>query len=335
MNTLKWIAVAVGIALLGGCATKATQPDWVSGRSAKYPDTEYLLGRGSATGAEEAGDRARADLAKVFEVAVSVESEDVQRYRSVATGAEFEASASRRIRTRTDQIVRGIRIADLWDDPRTRTQHALAVLPRLQAANGLRQQIEMLDAATRSHLEQARNAQDLFVKIGAAAAAIDAQVERAAVQKSLRVVDVTGRGTESEWNLAKLGADLGDLLKRVRLAVRADGTPPEGFATALRGAAAAAGFLAETGDKPDFVLAGRLDLEDLGKRDGWHWQRGTLEISLAETAGGRVRGSKRWPIKASAADAGTALQRAVGEADTVLKKELRATLVGFAAGGGS
>lgn len=331
MKALKWIVVATGIALAGGCATKVTQPDWVAGSSAKYPDTGYLLGRGQAAGAEEARDRARADLAKVFEVAVSVESEDVQRYRSAPVGAEYEASASRRIQTRTEQIVRGIQIADLWEDPRTRTQHALAVLPRLQAANGLRQQIELLDAATRGHLEQARKADDLFVKIGAAAAAIEAQVERAAVQKSLRVVDVTGRGTESEWSVAKLGADLGDLLKRVRLAVRADGTPPEGFATALRGAVATAGFLAETGDKPDFVLAGRLDLEDLGKRDGWYWQRGTLEISLVESAGGRVRGSKRWPVKASAGDAATALQRAVGEADTILKKELRATLVGFTA----
>jgi hypothetical protein len=211
----------------------------------------------------------------------------------------------------------------------TQSQHALAVLPRLQAANGLRQQIEALDVATRNYLDQARRADDLLLKIGAAASAIGAQEERAAIQKSLRVVDPTGRGVDPEWNLAKLDADLGDLLKRVRVAVRVDDPAPEGFSAALKGAVAAAGFLAETGDKPDFVLSGRLDLEDLGKRDGWYWRRGTLDVALAETAGGRVRGTQRWPVKASASESATALQRAVGEADRILKKELRATVIGF------
>src|SRR5213075_1862712 len=101
--------------------------------------------------------------------------------------------------------------------------------------------------------------------------------------------------------------------------------------TVQKGATAAAGFLADTGDKPDYVLEGSLALDDLGRVDGWYWQRGTLDVKLVENATNRVRGTRRWPIKASALAHDGAVQRALTEVDTVLKKELRATLIGFAA----
>jgi hypothetical protein len=65
-------------------------------------------------------------------------------------------------------------------------------------------------------------------------------------------------------------------------------------------------------------------------QEGWYWQRGTLEVRLTETATNRARGSRRWPIKTSARDRGSSLSRALDEADRILKKELRGTVVGFA-----
>ena len=75
-------AAVLGFALLaeGGCATRSTMPDWINGASHKYPSEQYLIGRGQAATEEEARDRARADLAKIFEVSVAVESEDVQTF---------------------------------------------------------------------------------------------------------------------------------------------------------------------------------------------------------------------------------------------------------------
>ena len=116
---------------------------------------------------------------------------------------QYEAQATRHIATRTDQIVRGIQIAELWQDPVTKTAYALAVLPRLPAATSLRQEIERPDGATRTYLDQARASDDLFIKIGAASHALDAQLERQAYQKSLKIVDLTGRGVEPEWNSAE------------------------------------------------------------------------------------------------------------------------------------
>lgn len=316
--------------LLAACASTGKGPDWVHGTSAKYPNAQYLTGRGQAGSPEEARDRARADLAKIFEVSIAAESEDVQKFSSGgAQPGGYEAQATRRLTTRTEQIVRGIQVGDEWRDPITKTHYALAVLPRLQTANGLRQEIGRLDDATRSYVEQSRAASDLFAKIAAASSALDAQAEREGVQKSLRVVDVTGRGLEPEFNTGKLAADLNALLKRVRVSARVPENSPAGFAEVASGAVAAAGFQVETGASADFTLDARLDLQDLGLQEGWYWQRGNVEIALTDAAG-RSRGNQRWPLKASARDRGTAARRAVDEADRILKQELRATVVRFA-----
>lgn len=320
-------------ALLAGCASRAPAPDWVSGTAAEYPAALYLLGRGEGPSGEAARERARADLAKGLEVSVAVESEDVQAFRAAAgDGGRYESAARRRITTRSRQLIEGLEIAATWRDPASGRHHALAVLPRLKAAERLRADIERLDETTRLQLGRARGASDLLLKIAAASRALAAQSERAGLQRQLRVVDRTGVGVPPAWSLERLGADLDALLKRLKLAPRVAAGPGDGFEAVLEGALAAAGFLADTGRDPDYVLEARLTLEDLGRREGWYWQRGVLEVRLLETGTGRVRGVRRWPIKASALAPAGAVQRALDAADTVLKEGLRATLIGFAAG---
>jgi hypothetical protein len=200
----------------------------------------------------------------------------------------------------------------------------------LQTAASLRQQISQLDEATANYIEQSRQNSDLFLKIAAASQAVKSEQEHESLQKSLQIVDPTGRGTASRWNGAKLQSDLDELLKRVRIApqVTADSTP--GLAEVVAGALANAGFMIETGQHPDFVLQARMELTDLGLEEGWYWQRGVLEISLSETATGRVRGTSRWTVKSSATDRESAVKRAMNEADVILKHELRTAIIDMA-----
>ena len=60
--------------------------------------------------------------------------------------------------------------------------------------------------------------------------------------------------------------------------------------------------------------------------------RGRLEVQLTETASGKVRGSRRWEIKASSLQMPTAQRRAYDEVDATLKRELRSAIIGFATG---
>jgi hypothetical protein len=317
--------------ILAGCASQPTVPDWVAGDSAKYKSEQYLIGRGQAANQEDAKDRARADIAKVFQVAVVVDSDDVQRSKSDATGAmRLEQQASRQISTRTDKIISGIQIAEFWQDPANGSYHVLATLPRLQAAASLRQQIGELDAATRIHIEQSRKADDLFMKIAAASRAFEVQQERESLQKNLQVVDITGRGMEPQWSSAKLKSDMGELLKRVSIAPRVTTDSPAGLKEIVAGALAQSGFVLDTGDQPQFVVQANLNLADLGLKDGWYWQRGNLEITLIETSGNRIRGTRQWIIKGNAQNKDGSTRRAMDQTDTILKQELGTAIISMA-----
>ena len=324
-----WLWIVVGVSLFG-CASAPSTPDWVNGKSAKYPDNQYLVGRGQADAQEDARNRARADLAKILEVGVSAKSSDVTSFSSGAEGAKTESQVSRSIVTRTDQIVRGIQIPETWLDPQTKSVYALAVLPRSQAAMGLRADIERLDAATQGYVQGARNAPDLLVQVASASRALDSQRERDAVQRTLQVIDVTGLGVEPRQNSGQLAADLNALLKRVRMKPQAPGS--QELERMLSAALSAAGFVPEAGAAAPYVLLGSLQLDDLGVIDGWYWMRGTLEVQLTEAASGKVRGNKRWEIKTSSPQKATAQRRTLDEADATLKRELRPTILGFAVG---
>ncbi|HUL93357.1 MAG TPA: LPP20 family lipoprotein [Burkholderiales bacterium] len=323
-----WLWIVVGVSLFA-CASAPSTPDWVNGKSAKYSDSQYLVGRGQADTQEDARNRARADLAKTLEVGVSAKSSDVTTYSSGPAGGT-ESQVSRSITTRTEQIVRGIQIPETWQDPTTKSIYALAVLPRSQAAMGLRTDIDRLDAATRGYVAGARSTPDLLAQVASASRALDSQRERDAVQRTLQVIDVTGRGVEPEFNSGQLAADLDALLKRVRMKPQAPSS--QELERMLSAALSAAGFVPEAGAAAPYVLFGSLQLDDLGVIDGWYWMRGTLEVQLTEAASGKVRGNKRWEIKTSSPQKATAQRRTLDEADATLKRELRPTILGFAVG---
>ena len=328
-----FIALLVGItAVIHGCAS-STAPDWVSGNSQKYKSSEYLLGVGQAQNSRTAKDRARAELAKIFEVSIEVDTKDIQTHKKTViddnASSVNESAVARTIVTRTNQIIQGIEIADLWIDLKSENYYALAVLPRLKTANSLRQDIERLDAATETYTHKARSSNDLIIKIGAASRALDAQIERSAYQKSLKVIDRSGRGIEPKWSTDRLRADLDDLFKRVRIGVRIDEDSHKELKSILAGGLSAAGFLVEPGQTPDYILEGAIRLQEIVLQDGWYWARGTLEIKFYETVGERIRGTRHWNIKVSARHRGEVRRRAIGQIESIIKKELRGTIVQF------
>lgn len=331
-----WFLLGLGLLACSAGVKDAGKrtPDWIAGESARFSSNQYLLGRGSDARLDNAKDRARADLAKTFQVAVSEESSDVQRFQRKTEDQRSEElqslDISRAVRTRSEALISGIEIADIWRDPLSGDYYALAVLPRAQSARGLRQDIQALDEATRGHIARAREQGDPLDKAGASARVVAAQRERAEYQRMLRVVDSSGQGIPAPWNLAELEADLATLLQRVTVAPRAGGRDSENLLPALRAALADSGFRAAD-DAADYVLEAALNLHELGQREGWYWYAGSLELVLRDNAG-RVRASQRWNIKESAKLDTLARQRAADKAAEILKRELRASLLGFAGG---
>ncbi len=321
--------------IITACASKGSkQPDWVNSDASDYPAKKYLLGKGQDAHQAIARDRARADLAKIFEVAISEKSRDQITYTSKSDGkskvVEMDSETGRDISTQTKQIISGIVISEIWQDPKSGQFHILATLDRLKVANSLRNQINKNDEATAQVIQYSRETRDSLKQLGFANKALQLQLERAVYQKQLKVVGYTGIGVSSAYNIAVLVNDLNDLLQRIKIKVQIESDSTGDLNDIVAGALSNSGFTHITGDQSDYILNCKLSLDSYHDKDGWYWQRGTLEINLLNPATKESHGSKRWSIKVSSQNRALSEKRARDEISSILNSELRKSLIQFA-----
>ena len=328
------IIASFTLTLIHGCAgteTKkeaATQPDWVMGKSKKFPDSRYLTGQGAGDSLEDAKRRALADLAKIFAVKVSEQSRDIQTVTMESGAGQYaKQEAERRIVTHTSDILKGAQISDKWHDADNASYHALAVINRDQASEMIEQKIRGLDQETQMRIVQARDENDLLKKAAAAEKALAAQIERIEMQNRLQIIDTSGKGLPPMFNLAQLQKDLLDILGRIRIQVEATESPIQAL---LESGVSQAGFTADN-NNPNYTLTGYVERTPISRRDGVYWLRGSLRIQLRELGQqGEVRGTEHWSIKVSATDEDILQQRFKDQLEAINKEKLITSILGFA-----
>ena len=279
--------------------SSGSKPDWVNGDAGYYPNSQYLTATGSASKAELAKDRALANLVKTFEVEVRENTTTRSDTNvSIRDGNESYTKNQRlnqQINLRTDKVVQGARVAETWFDKPVQTYHALAVLDRKQAGANIRSEMARLDQETETELARSRAQPDPLLTMAALNKALELQNQRLTMQKSLKVIDTSGRGKPAQWNLADLRGQLETQLQSLRIATSVDNDPLGRLGQAIQSAMGNAGFPAANGSS-NFTLVASLDVQDLGVRDGWHWLRAKLSVKLVE-ANGKIRGRQQWPLK--------------------------------------
>jgi hypothetical protein len=326
----------IAIALISACASapeKGARPDWIDGQSQRYSQQLYLTGQGSGDTLDDAKDRARADLAKQFEVAVQERSQQQQEYRKQQQGEESSESlnqqVTRQLITRTTRTVQGIEIASTWEDPASHTYYALAVLSRNKARQQYEQQITSLDQQVGQRLKQAEKETDTLRKTGLLQQAIDTQQQRISAQSALQVVDPSGRGIPSPVSLGELLRTRDSLIERITLLPKTEGKLDFLVQPILSGNAANAGFKITAEKTADYTLIADTQLEPPLKEGGWIWLRGTLELTLRDSKGHDI-GVRRWSLKAASITTENTEHRLLNQIDGILKRDLRPTLLGFA-----
>ncbi|MEW5755200.1 MAG: LPP20 family lipoprotein [Pseudomonadota bacterium] len=339
MNKCSQTLIVCCVLGLLGCAPAVKQeagsaiPAWVNGASEQYPLALYIVGRGVGASQEEAKDRARADIAKTFAVAVFERSQDQQNYvrteRDGQSQQQLEQTVSRNIMTRTDKLLHGAEIADVWADETGSRAYALAVLSRAKAAEQLRQEIADLDAATEQYIQRSGAEPSGLIKVAFAHQAVIAQQERIGLQRSLRVVDQTGAGLPPKWSLAQLALDRDELIRRVRIYPAHEGLYVAGLVDVLNGSLGAAGFTVASATIAEYRLRAEVELDDPLYQDGWYWIRGALELNLTDRDG-KPLGVQRWPLKVSATEEDRARGRVLDAIESLLKRDLRSTVLEFA-----
>lgn len=324
----------IGSSTKNGKASSGSKPDWVNGEAGYYPNNLYLTATGSASKAELAKDRALANLVKTFEVEVRENTTTRSDTKvSVRDGKESYSKDQRldqRINLRTDKVVQGASVAETWLDKPVQTYHALAVLDRKQAGANIRGEMARLDQETETELTRSRAQADPLLSMAALSKALDLQTQRLGMQRSLKVIDTSGRGKPAQWNLADLRGQLETQLQSLRIATSVDSDPLGRLGPAIQSAMGNAGFPAASGSY-DFIVVANLDVQDLGVRDGWYWLRGKLSIKLVE-GNGKIRGRQEWPLKVSAQQRNDAESRLMTQVSKTLNMELKDSIIAFATG---
>lgn len=323
--------------LLTGClpaiTVSADQPDWVNSESSSYPNSKYVVATGSAPSAELAKDRALANLTKVFELRIresSVTRQDVLSSRKDGKETvESSQSLSQNINIDTDKIIDGARVAEQWRNPDDLTFYALAVLDRHQAGNNIRSEIRRLDEDTDYELTHVTSKNDPLLKVAAYQRVLSLQDERDNLQKTLKVIDLSGRGSVSQWNRAELEDRLESSLLALKMKSNILQDTVGGLDKLLKGAMARAGFPESSMQAGAYQLSSGLETQSPIKSDGWYWLRGTLTLRLV-SPNGDIRGNKTWPMKVSASNQQQLKVRMLSAVENKLNQELGPTILSFA-----
>ena len=333
------LAPAVLCIALAGCVQSTVKnadvrPEWINEQPRDYPNASYVYATGSASDSEVAKDRAQANLSKIFELRIqesSTTTQDVQAHK--ANGVESVQSSARiasKVSVHTSKMMNGVRIAEQWQNPDDLTYYALAVLDRSQASNSVRDEINRLDREIAFTMMNAGSRENTLHEIGELQRAIVMQAERNSLQKTLKILDLHGKGKPSSQNLAELKSQQMQLLQSLNMKGLVTADPTGELDKVLQGAMSNAGFIWMSGNV-DYTLSASMETQESMQKQGWYWLRGTLKLRLVD-ADGSVLGNRTWPLKVSSQQENQLQQRMLAEVDRKLKAELKDTVLGFATG---
>jgi hypothetical protein len=332
--SLNWLLL-ITFFTLAGCAGTGGKPRWVDSKAKEYPEDRFMTATGSGDDQEKAKARALSNLAKIFEVQIDESSHD-ESSAWTKTDADGERKQGgdqlvvRYLDGYTSKLLEGAKIAESWFDDEAGLYYSLAVLERASLSNRLSADIRKNDQYSQSVIAQVSGA-DPFKAARYLYQARNAQVQREALQRDLRIVDATGVGIRPLWTVKQLDADIDQQLKRMKVDARALSEPgtdeTKRLTEYLQAGVSAAGMTPARADAT-YRLEGDLDVKDEGLKDGWYWFRGSLEIILRDNSNDKLLVSERWPLKVSGATKPQAEVRLRDQLQQRLNLELKTALLG-------
>jgi hypothetical protein len=286
-------------------ACSGAQPEWVDKPTEQYPQQRYLSAVGEADDRSTADDRALANLAKIFEVAVSDSSMDFSQARVSVDQSGLAASnvqsASRYVSTEAKQVLEGAQLVESWQGQEGKT-YSLAVLEKSPAARRFRDAVRGADRQIDDRVNYAsQQAPNPVVALAALEQARKIENQRSNLNRNLAIV--SGKGIKAPHDQASLEKLLRNALARLHFYAEADS--PE-LQQNLESAIGALGITLDK--KAPYLLIASMDTEPVQQQQGWYWLRGSTQLSLMFQ--GETLAKKRWPLKVSALDKGMVEQRA-------------------------
>lgn len=304
ITTIGFLGFSLSV-LLSACSSTSKQPDWLDKPSENYPPQRYLSAVGEADDRSTADGRALANLAKIFEVAIKDRSLDFSEAKvssdpsgRVVTNTQ---RAARYVSSEAKQVLEGVQIVESWQADGGKN-YALAILEKAPAERRFRDSIRSADRQIADRVKYASHqAPNPIVALAALEQARKIEHQRSNLNRNLSVI--SGKGIKAHYDQASLERLLRDALATLHFNAQADSPQLE---KSLQSAISTLGI---TLDKnAPYQLSASMDTDELQKKQGWYWLRGSTELSLIFQ--GEALAKKRWPLKVSATDKGMVEQRA-------------------------
>lgn len=301
---VRYIGLLLSSFLLFACAASDKQPEWVDSSSGQFPASQYLTAVGEGGNRETAASRARANLSKIFQVAISDTSQDFSQAivasKSGQSNVENQQRVMRFVTADAQQLLEGSNVVEYWESPAGQI-FGLAALDKAAASRRFMAAVNKADRDTAQLIDYASNvAPNPVVALQALESARLSQVERDNANRNLAIT--AGKGINARIDLNTIEAMIREALATLTFAVVAVDSDLQ---AELQGAVSSLGIQASA--VSNYQLVGDLDLEPLQQKQGWWWLRGSLELKLMD--GDHAIVKQRWPVKASSVDQGMVGQR--------------------------
>lgn len=311
-------------------------PDWLEGTSSKYPEPRYFIGVGSVPlglGGERqqmdrAGDKARAEIAKILRSDIEVET----RSERVVTGTSVRRSKdqaskslqSEVVRASAGEILEGVEIKQYHRDKRSKMLYALAVLDRMEAAKRIEKAATLTKERLLAEMDvgDAMQAERRFLPaISHFRKAIDLATALRRQNELIGVMKPTGLSSldnapNYEVDIAKI---IGGIKDNIRFTVNVSG-PGEKVRLYIIQGLSAAGYTARAEDRKADAAVYQLNCVtdvtykgtiDMGEDMLMQIYQADLDIEVIDPSTKEIIGTLTWSVSANEKSAGLAEKSAV------------------------
>jgi len=337
---MKKISILAGAALLAaacGTAPKRSssvttggpRPQWADGDSPDYPKASYITGVGSADDENAASERARGEVARVFNADVSVTSTASESESNASQGGRethsYSNDVAQKVRTVSQKVLEGVDIVARWKDP-TGRYYALAVLPKAQGLLAVQEKSSEIDAEAAQYKTALSASTEPFARAKAAARLLALSKAQAGLASDSRVLG--GGPLQGVFDGAAVRADAAAALAALDVAVSVTGDGADAVQTAVVSGLNAAGLSAKSGDaKGDLTAAAQVSVQDQSSGDPrWKRSRASATVSLSDGRTGKTFSTFDVTAREDATEAGEARRRSLAALSKSTAEKVTAAL---------
>ena len=340
LSGLGLISLFLLILSISDLAHSASKPDWIEGKSRKYPPEQYLTGVGYGDDRKAAEDSALAAIARIFQAEIHSKTSELEKYTQ--TDVKGKTHSSRDIRidqitsVATNKALEDITIAEVWDDESENRTYALAVMDRRHAMVSIREKITAIDSDIAVMQQKSVTVSDKIERARTIRAILKSLLDREVYNTDLRIINPSGTGIEPPMTLFAVKQQLQAILSNeIHIGVQLEGPHNKDVRSSIIEGLTKEGFsVEEQGDieNLDILVRGVVSFENADLPQ-WKFVRWDITIDLVNQTNGKVFGSFTRHGREGHLNFREAEDKAVKALQKDIVNELSQQLVSFIYGG--